>query len=240
MTTRALLFVGFTLSLLFLPATGYASEPGEETDVTLYEISERVTFYPDTAPDNPGVLLRDATAPLLGLAKLGTPLCPSQLLVSIQKTGSCTVSAVGGDRVSTVTGQGPVWGMFDVVVKAPGSSSVHVPNLPVMSGTFEGNVDLSNAMLLHLPLGSITGVFTVTHVADPSGQLVSVPTAVTLPFRGTFRMPFEIDEGRKPAPPAIAGQAYYLADDLVTLIPIRPEERSIGFATVRLELKFGE
>src|SRR2546430_9623163 len=41
------------------------------------------------------------------------------------------------------SGTGPVHGKFDVVINAPGNSSVHVPNLPVISGTFDGTVDLS-------------------------------------------------------------------------------------------------
>jgi hypothetical protein len=43
------------------------------TGVTLYEISERVTFDPDSS--SPGVIRRNATAPLQGFAELGTPLC---------------------------------------------------------------------------------------------------------------------------------------------------------------------
>ena len=32
--------------------------------------------------------------------------------------------------------------------------------------------------------------------------------------------------------------AYYLAVDVVTLIPVKPHELSLGMATVRLELSF--
>ncbi len=81
MTTRALRFVGFTLTLLVLSATAYAEDRDEATGatgVTLYEISERVTF--DQAQ---GVILRSATSPLQGFAALGTPLCPSAFLISV-------------------------------------------------------------------------------------------------------------------------------------------------------------
>src|SRR5919197_2531946 len=138
MTPGTLLFTGLTLLLLVLPTASHAQT---EPDVTLYEVSERVTFSPDDSI--PGGHLRHATAPLLGSARLGTPLCPSEL-VAIPRIGRCTVIATGWDRVSTVTGQGPVHGRFDVVVNAPGDSSRHVPNLPVMSGTFAGTVDLSD------------------------------------------------------------------------------------------------
>jgi hypothetical protein len=55
---------------------------------------------------------------------------------------SCTVIATGTDSVSTMTGASPVSGTFDVVINAPGNSSVHVPDLPVISGTFSGDVPL--------------------------------------------------------------------------------------------------
>jgi len=73
--------VGFTLTLLVLSATAYAEDRDEATGatgVTLYEISERVTF--DQAQ---GVILRSATSPLQGFAALGTPLCPSAFLISV-------------------------------------------------------------------------------------------------------------------------------------------------------------
>src|SRR5438034_2267078 len=40
----------------------------------------------------------------------------------------------GWSELSTVDGTGPVHGKFDVVIAAPGNSSVHVPNLPVITG----------------------------------------------------------------------------------------------------------
>jgi hypothetical protein len=96
--------------------------------------------------------------------------------------------------VSTLIGTGPVSGTFDVVINAPGNSPVHVPDLPVISGTFSGDVDLSLAVLNHVPLGSIAGSFTITQMADPAtGMLGPLPQPAVLPFRGTFRMPFAVD-----------------------------------------------
>ncbi len=119
MRTRALRFVGFTLTLLVLSATSYAGDRDEATGTTgvaLYEVSERVTF-----DEEQGVILRNATSPLQGFAALGTPLCPSTLLISIPQMRSCTVIATGTDSVSTLTGTGPVSGTFDVVINAPGN-----------------------------------------------------------------------------------------------------------------------
>src|SRR5438128_2810832 len=192
------MFMGLVVSMLLLTDRGYAGDRDEQADslggtgVTLYEISERVTFDPD--PSSPGVVRRNATSPLQGFAELGTPLCPSELLISVPRIKSCTVIATGTDSVSTVIGTGPVSGTFDVVINAPGNSSVHVPDLPVISGTFAGDVDLSPAVLHRVPLGTIRGTFTITQMADlSSGQLAPLPAPMVLPFTGMFRMPFAVD-----------------------------------------------
>ena len=232
---RVLIFAGLALSLLGLPA---ASDAG--AGVTLYEINERVTFSPGNL-DGSVVIFRNATSPLLGFADLGTPLCPSALLITAPRTKRCTVIARGWSELSTVNGIGPVHGRFDVVIAAPGNSSAHVPNLPVITGTFDGTIDLSLAVLSQVPLGSITGNFEITQMADASGTPIPV-TPVILPFTGTFRLPFRIDqEGmeRERERSDDEDEAFYLADDFMTLIEVRDRERSVGFPTVRLEVRFG-
>jgi hypothetical protein len=142
--------------------------------------------------------------------------------------------------VSTATGLGPVSGTFDVVINAPGNSSVHVPDLPVISGTFSGTVDLSLAVLHHVPLGSIAGSFTITRTADPTtGMLGKLPEPIVWPFNGTFRMPFKLDAHGRFQRSERNNAAFYLSDDLVKLIPVRAFERSTGFPDVRLEVSFG-
>src|SRR5436309_8182454 len=170
------ILAGLAVSLLVLVGVSRAADRDSlgATGVTLYEISERVTFDPD--PSSAGVIRRNATSPLQGFAEVGTPLCPSELLISVPRIKSCTVIATGTDSVSTVLGTGPVSGNFDVVINAPGNSSVHVPDLPVISGTFSGDVDLSSAVLQRVPLGAIWGSFTITQMADLlSGRLVALP-----------------------------------------------------------------
>src|SRR6058998_104940 len=238
MTNQPLRTVGLILTLLILSTAGYAADRDEvtgATGVTLYEISERVTF--DQAQ---GVIVRNATSPLQGFAALGTPLCPSALLISAPRIKSCTVIATGTDSVSTVTGLGPVSGTFDVVINAPGNSSVHVPDLPVINGTFSGKVDLSLAVLHHIPLGSITGTFTIMRTADPAtGTQGDLPQPVVLPFNGTFRMPFKLGGQGRFERSQRDHAAVYLADDLHTVIPVKAFERSTGFPDVRLEVNFG-
>ena len=235
MTKRILALAGLALSLLVFPVPSDA-----QTAVTLYEISERVTFRSRVVNDDNEsvVIFRDATAPLFGFADLGTPLCPSELLITVPRIKRCTVIAIGWDEVSTVTGIGPVHGTFDVVVNAPGNSKVHVPNMPAIAGTFDGTIDLSPAVLSQVPLGSITGNFTITEMADARGILVQVAPDV-LPFTGTFRLPFGIDQPGSTGVHGHEPEAFYLADDLVTLIEVRDKERSVGYPTVRLELRFG-
>src|SRR5262244_485596 len=112
---------GVALVLLTVSVAAHAADRDEATGatgVTLYEISERVTF-----DQTEGVVFRNATSPLQGFAALGTPLCPSELLISVPGLESCTVIATGTDSVSTQSGTGPVSGTFDVVVNAPGKSS---------------------------------------------------------------------------------------------------------------------
>jgi hypothetical protein len=238
MTRRPLRSVVFIVTGLILSTTAHAADRDAATGptgVTLYEISERVTF--DQAN---GVTFRDATSPLQGFAALGTPLCPSELLISVPSIESCTVIATGTDSVSTASGTGPVSGKFDVVVNAPGNSSVHVPDLPVISGTFSGAVDLSLAVLHHVPLGAIAGSFTITQTADPTtGAMLALPRPVVLPFKGTFRMPFKLGVWGRFERSERDQAAFYLDDDFHTIMPVKPYERSTGFPDVRLEVSFG-
>ena len=113
------ILAGLAVSLLGLAGVSRAGDFDSlgATGVTLYEISERVTFDPD--PSSAGMIRRNATSPLQGFAEVGTPLCPAELLVSVLRIQSCT----GTDNASTVTGLGPVSGTFDVVINAPGNSS---------------------------------------------------------------------------------------------------------------------
>jgi len=153
---------------------------------------------------------------------------------------SCTVIATGTDSVSTVTGTGPVSGNFDVVINAPGNSSVHVPDLPVISGRFSGTIDLSPAVVNRLPLGSIEGTFTIAQVADPAtGMLMDLPQPVVLPFKGTFRMPFKLGTHGRFERSQRDHAASYLLNDLRNVMPVRAFERSTGFPNVRLEVSFG-
>jgi hypothetical protein len=191
----------------------------------LYEVTETVHFGADGLR-----VTRDAVAVLMGFAPLGTPLCPMKALITNPTAQTCTVTGTGTDSVSvagaSVDGKGPVFGTFSVVVNAPGNSSVHVPDLPLLTGTFSGTNDLSLAILHGIPLGRISGTFTID--GDPQD----------VPFTGTFRMPFALDpKGRAKEPDDEREDTFYLGDD-GELIRVQPFERVLGFPPVRLEVKF--
>jgi len=90
-----------------------------------------------------------------------------------------------------------------------------------MNGGFKGAMDLSKR-----PLGKISGTFTPAGASEPSV------------FCGTFRLPFSVVKSGDRDQPSRYAQAYYLADDFTTLIPVQKSELSLGMPTVRLELSF--
>jgi hypothetical protein len=96
-----------------------------------------------------------------------------------------------------------------------------------MTGTFAGNADLSPSLSGQAPLGFITnGIATI----DGS--------ATTFKFTGTFRLPFALDEkGQRSWHSRVWGDAYYLNDSGHPQ-PIKDNERSLGYPTVRLEIEF--
>lgn len=193
--------------------------PGAEA--VLYEVTENMYLI----DDNGNVVLpeqatrRQADASLHGWARVGNPLCPSELLVTNPRTDTCTVNADGVDDLSLTTGKGGVTGTFAVVVQD--DNAADAPEYVAMNGTFRGEMDLSLR-----PLGRIAGTFT----ASGSTQAVK--------FCGTLRLPFSMNAKGKREMPRRTGVAYYLADDFATLIPVQKVETSLGQPTVRFELNF--
>ncbi len=222
-------FLAIALSLLVLPVASQAGSPG----ATLYEVSERVKF--DAVK---GMIRRDAVSPLLGSADLGSPLCPDSLAVAFPGMTDCTVMGTGKDAVSLATGLGPVSGTFFVVINAKGNSSVHVPDLPVISGTFRGDIDLSLAVQGLAPTGFLNnGELRILKVDQKNIPALKPLVGESILFTGVFRLPVGDRElGITPADPA---NAYYITD-LGAAVPVRQDQRAIGFPTVKLEVTFSE
>ena len=217
-----LMFLLFVLMMGPLPALAGAP------DAVLYEVTE--DMYLKDASGNfvssvvPGGR-RTAVAQLSGWAKLGTPLCPHWVLLLTPKAKKCTVNATGADDLSLVTGTGTLKGSFSVVVQD--NNKVDAAEFVVMTGTFQGEADLSLSMSGKAPIGYITnGVATID---GPAGG--------EFKFTGTFRLPFSIDAVGRYHRPFREIDAYYLSDDGKPK-KVNDHERSLGMPTVRLEIEF--
>ena len=226
-TALSLLFL--LLALLFGPARALAGGVGQGVGLVLYEVTEDMYLCVDDnctqfTSDVTKATRRQAVAQLSGIAKLGTPLCPWEVLVVAAGAKGCVVNASGGDNLSLRDGKGSVAGKFAVVVQ--GDNKADAPEFVVMTGSFGGGADLSPAFAGVAPLGRI---------AD--GQGFVDQTGQTFTFTGTFRLPFALDPQGGRAKPRQHQNAYYL-DDYRTPVPVLAGERSIGWPTVRLEIKF--
>jgi hypothetical protein len=233
-------FLGMAVTVLLIPTASAVAgnDDGNGTPVTtlsrtpettLYEITESVRFTGTGVTTS-----RDAVAVLMGTASVGTPLCPADFpmppgLAPLVHpvTHRCTITAIGKNVVPLATGIGPVSGTFAVVVNAPGNSSAHIPDLPILTGTFEGTNDLSLAVLRGVPIGFIQGSFRV----DQTGQV--------LPFSGTFRLPFAVTASGQDLKEAEEDdQQHFYLDDKGRLIEVGDRERVLGLSPVRLEIRF--
>lgn len=218
------------LALLVGPGRGLAGDHQRASTavvpgVILYEVAEDM-YLADAngqpVTDQTAAVLRVAVAKLAGWAALGTPLCPDAALV-VPNTNLCLVYATGTDTLSLTDGKGPLSGVFTVVVQ--GDNSVDAPEFIVMEGTFEGDADLSPAFSGQAPLGYIT-----------NGK-VTLTGGYTYDFTGTFRLPYSAASGGKPSQKGTQQSAFYLGDDGTT-IPVKQEERSLGFPMLRIEINF--
>src|SRR5207248_3525245 len=148
-------------------------------DAVLYELSENA-FVEFDGSANP--VARRAESSLQGIAKLGTVLCPSSLLVTNPTTNTCTVTVRGRNLVSLATGQGPITGEFAIVIQL--DNPADSPELPVVLGDFQGTIDFAPA-LMGRHFGTAAGTLTVRRSFVPG-----VPVNVTVPFTAVFRQPF--------------------------------------------------
>lgn len=253
-------------AVVSLMCTMYAGAPaalahdGKNTrvDAKLYEVTENMSLDSLSKPT-----LRSATAALQGHANFGSPLCPADLVRLLAGLGlltrgdrPCTVTAIGSDAVDTTTGSGTLDGTFAVVVNL--DNTTDAPEFVVMTGTFKGlmqvEVDTSVQPPRQLPLISLNdGTFTPTDVLGvpiPAvGMICLDPTKKSkkfcldpkdfapASFTGVFRLPFTVDRFGWRQRPRSNTEAFYLGDD-GQLIKVRPDERSLGFPTVRVEIDF--
>jgi len=232
--TWSLLGLMFLLfALVFGPAPALASDVDAIlADAVLYEVTEDM-YLKDAAGNFVTSVVaggrRMAVAQLSGWAKIGTPLCPSWVVLVVPDAKRCALNASGADDLSLLTGTGTLSGTFAVVVQ--GDNLVDGPEFVIMTGTFKGDADLSQSLAGVAPLGLITnGVAAIDANGDGQPDL-------TVNFRGRFRLPFALDEAGGHGKPRRDRDAYYLNDEGGP-IKVRDNERSLGVPTVRLEITF--
>ncbi len=224
------------LGLMFLlfalvmgPAPALATDG---PDAILYEVTEDMylkdalgNFVTSVVPGG----RRTAVAQLSGWANIGTPLCPSWVVLVVPGATKCSLNATGADDLSLVTGLGTLSGTFTVVVQ--GDNIVDGPEFVIMSGTFKGDADLSLSLAGVAPLGYIkNGVAAIDANGDGQPDL-------KFNFSGTFRLPFALDFVGRHQRPTRDKEAFYL-NDKGRPVSVRNNERSLGVPTVRLEINF--
>jgi len=148
------------------------------------------------------------------------------------------------------TGQGDFSGTLDVVVQ--GDNRVDGPELVVMTGSFQGQMDFSPALVQGVPYGTVVGTMKLSTAKH------------SIPFTGVFRLPFAGNyTGPETAgatlrqvfcpvtPSANPYAALYDGSDLAYLstsngapdghcLDIGVNEISLGAPLVRFEVTFGQ
>ena len=164
--------------------------------------------------------VRSATAVLSGTVSGSSPICPPPL------EPPCTVLAVASNVINLRTGIGPVSGTFQVLVQL--DNPVDGPEEKVIEGTLEGSIDLSPT-LADTPLGFIRAKWTARGVKGGPVERFKARGKLT----GTFLLPFEFQfpNTDRPVPS-------YLVDG--NIVPVLPDEYSLGVPTVRLDLELVE
>jgi hypothetical protein len=221
------------LALMVGEAPALAGGVGSGVGLVLYEVTEDMYLLDQNGAPTGSLqhaVRRSAVAQLSGFAKLGTPLCPWEVLVLTPGAKNCTVNATGADDLSLANGKGTVSGTFAVVVQD--TNKVDAPEFVVMTGAFGGDADLSLPFAGVAPIGFIpSGKGCIGYPCDPA-------TAPAFTFTGMFRLPFAVGPQGVRAKPQRYKTAYYLLDDFKTLAAVEERECSLGWPTVRLEIKF--
>lgn len=236
MTKRMIAIGLIVVAMAGVPATAGAGS------ATLYELTENMRLDNLSAPT-----LRTASAALQGTSDVGSPLCPAALIGLLTTIGlpvgsTCTLTAFGEDAVSVGGGNGSFSGAFAVVVNV--DNAADAPELVVMTGTFGAQMQVladANGML---PLIKITnGKLLTTDVLGVPVALVGLyfpgltpEMFAPAPFTGIFRLPFMVQNDKKVK--AKKGVPAFYLGDTGEFIPVQPNETSLGYATVRVEIGF--
>jgi len=230
---RTFLVSALAAALAFVAAPLFAAPALAQTltaDAQLYELTENMKLV------GGNLVRRKATSQLMGWAKVGKPLCPTELVAAVSPGAEfCTINATGSDNVKLTTLKGTLSGRFTVVVQ--GDNPVDSPELVVMQGNFRGKIDFGNVAS---GFGTAEGTFT-----SDAGQKI--------PFSGTFRVPYLIFLDVSVVPPTpcdpttggpycvqVTPRPVYtdLSGGNPLGVEVEPDEYSLGYPTVRFEINF--
>src|SRR2546422_4602041 len=144
-TALSLLFL--LLALMVGPAPVLAAGVGEGVGLVLYEVTEDMYLLDkDGKPTGnlANAVARAAVAQLSGVAKLGTPLCPWEVLVVAAGAKGCVVNASGGDNLSLLpadAGKGSIGGTLAAGVED--NNKTASPGFGRVTGSFCGTAGRS-------------------------------------------------------------------------------------------------
>ena len=256
---RSLLCLALLLALSLATGSSPAAAQGKPApgpnQAFLYEMSENAMLLnaagnplvPDPTGTSPTGLIdsvtgdttipaviptrRMATSELQGVAAFPSALCPVAGLITLPKSGTCTVTATGHSDVSLSTGMGTFSGTNTTVIQL--DNSVDSPEWTLQIGAFYGELTFQP------PLGFSTNAFLKVGGSLSDAKLCHDNNGGTgcIPFNATFRQPFAMSAHGHHVKPRRGQDAFYLRDN-GKLQPVRQDERAVGYSTVRFEINF--
>lgn len=164
--------------LVLVAMTIVPALPARAQNGVLYELTESQKIM------NRKVTKRTDSSALAGWVKPGTPICPADVAQKLGLTRGCYVNVKAINRLNLTSGVGPVSGTFDVLVQD--HNAVDAPEIVALSGTLDGQMDLSQAVQNVAPIGTVSGTWDAR--AARGGPMESVGR-VRGTFTGVFRLP---------------------------------------------------
>ncbi|MBI2204990.1 MAG: hypothetical protein HYU41_14165 [Candidatus Rokubacteria bacterium] len=228
-TLRLLLGSVFVLMLAAIPAAPAAAAPPDlVAEVVLYETSESIDLS-----------TQSRVAPVLGAARIDSLLCLTAAGAGLAQ-GKCLVTGEG--RADPVNG---ITGTLSVVVEGSAlgftTNSNDVAEVAVTTATFTAS--FAPVTLPDMPPGVAAKIaeagfdvwLGITGSIDIDHRFLGGPVLPGLPFTGKFRLPFAVGKDQKIERARPGQPAFYLSDS-GKFEPAKQDERSIGWATPRLEV----
>lgn len=236
--------VALLVTVLLWSGAAWALTPNAQ----VYELTENASLIARGAVGSEA-----SVSSMLGFIQPGNALCPAQFAAPARRSHRgryrgdirdigpvCTVTITGTNIVDLATGLGSINGTFAVLGPDPiNPLAVDAPEVPVITGTFYGNMDFSPAVLAGAPYGTVTGVLT-------AGASVSVP------FKGVFMMPFDAacswsdsddrdDRGTAYVTDCYLTYALSGTPSVVTvtgMVPVTSAQKAIDYPTARFDIYF--